>query len=344
MFGPKPSRASSTTEGGGCWNQERLWHAPATGQSELLPVQLDLAPPTLRTVEHAVSLRGQLFVLATTSQGCWIGWRGTTTNPCRAVATPSGSPAGPMQVVASTNGVGVSLVLTPQPGEQRLGFANEKSLQLLHTAAAIPMVVATPTQVVFAAQEAGAANDLKLLRAQLVPEGGRERTRPATVLADAPTLLQRHGDAVVAVVGAAGSRRVIEVGGNGTVRPLKLQTGATIDTVFALTVEKGSVYALANVSGRLTVLQQDKDELRERAATAMPPVPPTEFVVAGTDIACGNGSSLWRVDGIALVNGQLEDAGSKATLDNPRDLFAIGGSIYVTATDHGVNSIYRLTD
>jgi len=326
------------------WNQARLWHAPATGQSELLPVPLDLAPATLRTVEHAVSLRGRLFVLATTSQGCWIGWRGTTTNPVRAVATPSGSPARPMQVVASAYGVGVALVLTPQQGEQRLGFANENGLQLLHTAAAIPMVVATPAQVVFAAQEAGAANDLKLMRTQLVPEGGREPARPTAILADGPSLLLRHGDAVVAVVGGAGSRRVIEIAGNGTVRELQMQKAATIDTVFALTVAIDGVYALAKVSGRLTVLREDRDELRELATTAMPPVPPTEFVVAGTVIACGNGRSIWRVDGHVLVNGQLEDEGSKATLVNPRDLFALGGSIYFTATDSGRNSIYRLTD
>jgi hypothetical protein len=199
---------------------------------------------------------------------------------------------------------------------------------------------------VFAASGTPSAGQTQLwqLTAPFVPANGAQ-PNPPTFVADQPRLVCRHDSAVVAVVGKPGGLKFLLVPATGAPSELPVATNPSIDDVIGLAIEGGTIHALVVSQDSLLFLQQNGTTMTmavRGTGKAMTPAP-TEFVVAGTTMACGNGSEVLVCRNNSVKKMMLLDQFNQA-LSAPRHLFTLGGKVHFEAAQGNTRAIYRLTD
>ncbi len=322
------------------WRRTGVWRAPKdpTSAFTLVPFEASIPSPE---IERLGALGQELFAMVTTDGARCIAWRGNPSDSMRRLPNITPDDSTQLEPVLGTNGPFVALVNREQRKEQ-LVLATAAGRDVLHTATDIAMVTATPTQVVFAASGARGQRQLWRLTAPFVPVGGAQ-PQPPTLVADNPMLARRHDSAVVTVVGKPGSMKFLLVPATGAPNELPVATDPGIDEVIGLAIEHGSLHALVLSHGSLLFLQQNGTTMAVRGTgMAMTPAP-TEFVVAGTTMACCNGTDVLVCRSSVVTRMRMLDEFNQA-LSAPRHLFASGGKVYFEATQGTTRAVYRLTD
>lgn len=324
------------------WGRTGVWRAPATATGPFAPVAFDSSMPSPQ-IERLGAMGEELFALVNTNGDRCLAWRGNPSSSMRRFPDITPDANANLKPVLGTSGPFVVVVDRQQKKEQ-LVLVTAAARVPLHSANALAMVTATPTQVVFAASGTPSAGQTQLwqLTAPFVPANGAQ-PNPPTFVADHPRLVCRHDSAVVAVVGNPGRLKFLLVPATGTPSEMPVAKDLPIDDVLGVAIEHGTIHALVVSQGSLLFLQHNGTAMTVRGTETVMQPAPTEFVVAGTTMACGNGTEVLVCRNNSVTRMLRLDQFNQA-LSAPRHLFALGGKIHFEAAQGATRAIYRLTD